>query len=225
MLFLRQWKHRFRSIRTFILFRIYRGSLKKQINSKDATYQEYLDAQLLRTLLKKKYPIQEHTKLLINKLSECSDLKGKRVLCVGCRNRAELEYIESNGAYEVVGIDLYSEDPRILVMDMHQMMFSDNSFDVVYSAHSLEHAYDVNQVADEFIRVTEENGLVVIEVPVRYQKKGSTDLVDVEDLANLHKLFEPNIGEVLWSDAQEPLTATNVAGTPIIRTIFSVKKN
>jgi SAM-dependent methyltransferase len=225
MTILMQLKNRFRLIRTYILFKIYRGSLKKQVNSEDVRYQKYLDAQLLRTLLKKKHPIQEHTKLLINKLSELSNLQGKKVLCVGCRNKAELEYFQGKGVNQVVGIDLYSEDPKILVMDMHHMTFPGSSFDVVYSAHSLEHAYDVNQVAAEFVRVAKEGGLIVIEVPVHYQGVRTADLVDIENLANLHDLFEPNIGNVLWTDEQESLTPTNAAGSSIIRTIFSVRKN
>jgi SAM-dependent methyltransferase len=184
-----------------------------------------LDAKHLRTLPKKKSPIQERTKLLVNKLSNLSDLQGKQVLCVGCRNRAELEYFQDNGVNDVVGIDLYSEDPRIHVMDMHQMMFPNNSFDVVYSAHSLEHAYDINQVVAEFVRVAKNGGLIVIEVPVHYHHTETADLIDIESLVNLHQLFEPNISEILWTDEQEPHTATNNAGSAIIRTIFSVKKN
>lgn len=218
-------KHRLRLVRAFILFKIYQASLKKQVSSKDKLYEAYLAAQLLRTLTKKKAPVQERTKWLVNKLAHLSQLQGKKVLCVGCRNSAELEYFQSKGVHDVVGIDLYSEDPRIQVMDMHQMMFPNNSFDVVYSAHSLEHAYDINQVVTEFVRVAKEDGLIVIEMPVHYHKTETADLIDIESLAKLHKLFEPNIGEILWTDEQEPHTATNNAGSAIIRTIFSVKKN
>ena len=44
----------------------------------------------------------------------------------------------------MVGIDLLADGSGILAMDMHQLTFPDQSFDAVFSCHSLEHAYDVS---------------------------------------------------------------------------------
>ena len=108
-------------------------------------YQKYLETQLIRTLSKKNVPLPEHSTLLINRIAKLIDLTKCDVLCIGPRNRAEIDYLYHKGAKSVVGIDLYSEDKAILVMDMHQMTFPENYFDLIYSAHSLEHAYNVQK--------------------------------------------------------------------------------
>ena len=50
-------------------------------------------------------------------------------------------------------------------MDMHEMTFSDDSFDVVYASHSLEHSYDVERVVREIVRVARDGAVVGVEVP------------------------------------------------------------
>jgi len=53
-------------------------------------------------------------------------------------------------------------------MDMHALTFADQSFDVIFSAHSLEHAYDADRALAEFARVTRPRGYWAIEVPLRF---------------------------------------------------------
>ena len=69
----------------------------------------------------------------------------KSLLCVGCRNAHEMNYYESLGIPEVVGIDLLSVDPGILVMDMQKMSFNDSRFDALYSGDSFEHAMEIGR--------------------------------------------------------------------------------
>jgi SAM-dependent methyltransferase len=172
---------------------------------------------------KKGVPLQERTRFLIDKLEELALLPSASVLSVGCRNAAELEYFEQKEIGDVVGIDLFSEDPRISVMDMHRMTFSDDTFDIVYSSHSLEHARDVDQVASELTRVVKDRGIIAIEVPVQFQTRGA-DLVDFGDIASLHQVFKPTIETVLWTDQQPPCSPFNQGGSHVVRTIFSIRK-
>jgi hypothetical protein len=67
----------------------------------------------------------------------------QKVLCVGARHPSEVEDIESAG-FEAIGIDLFSDSEKIMVLDMHKIgeMWSKNEFDVAYMSHSLEHSYD-----------------------------------------------------------------------------------
>ncbi|MCC7388077.1 MAG: class I SAM-dependent methyltransferase [Phycisphaerales bacterium] len=103
----------------------------------------------------------------------------RSILCVGCRNKHELDTAAALGFAEVVGIDLHSLDPRILVMDMHEMSFADGRFDVVLACHSLEHAKDPERAASELRRVAKPGGYIIVEVPIYYGTRGA-DLWDFE---------------------------------------------
>ena len=69
--------------------------------------------------------------------------EAQKVLCVGSRHPSEVEDIEKQG-FEAIGIDLFSDSEKIMVLDMHKVgeMWSQNEFDVAYMSHSLEHSYD-----------------------------------------------------------------------------------
>jgi SAM-dependent methyltransferase len=179
--------------------------------------------QLRRTLSKRGALLPQRARTLIDRMADLVDLARCDVLCIGPRNANELAYIQSKGARSIVGIDLYSDDQSILVMDMHDMTFPDDSFDVIYASHSLEHAYDVQRVVEEMIRVARTDAVVVIEVPVEYDTRGA-DLVDFKDLETLHQAFGSHVAQVLWSYRDPSESAMNDSGTTIIRTIFRVAK-
>lgn len=191
---------------------------------KSSDYRYYLDLQLRRTYKKRNAPLQLHTRLLVDKTAEFVDLSQCDVLCIGCRNTAEIDYFHQKGAKSVTGIDLMSVRHDILVMDMHAMTFSDNQFDLVYSAHSLEHALDVQQAIHEILRVIRPGGVCVVEVPVQYKtiSLSKADITDYESLDSLHEAFAPHIHTVLFSEEQPTRSERNWHGTPIARTIFCV---
>ena len=214
----------FRRLRNEIAELRHRALLWQFSLGQDADYQAYLRIQLQRTLSKRNQAPGLRARLLIDRLIELgAPAQDAAVLCIGSRNAFELEYFKSKGLSNVVGIDLFSESPDILVMDMHRMTFPDDHFDVIYASHSLEHAYDVPKVVLEIIRVARPGALAAIEVPVRYETRG-TDLVDFGSLRNLHAVFEPHIAQVLWSDEQPPHTPWNDGGNAVVRTVFSIRK-
>ncbi len=186
-----------------------------------ATTYDYLETQLRRTYDKRNVPLQERTKILIDKIANAAEIHGKDVLCIGCRTVQELNYFQGKGARSVVGIDLFSEDPAILVMDMHQMNFPDSTFDIIYSSHSLEHAHTPSKVAQEILRVARPNAVVAIEIPIRYETRGA-DLIDLQSSAGLHELFHPHIQDILLQEEHEENSAANPGGTPIARTVFVI---
>jgi hypothetical protein len=69
--------------------------------------------------------------------------EAQKILCVGSRHPSEVEDIEKEG-FDVIGIDLFSDSDKIMVLDMHKIgeMWSKHEFDVAYMSHSLEHSYD-----------------------------------------------------------------------------------
>lgn len=151
----------------------------------------YLLNQLDRTLLKNDRRMLPRTQQLIDALTALRPLDAKTsVLCVGCRNANELSYFRSKGAGRVVGIDLFSDSPDIMVMDMHELQFPDGEFDVVFACHSLEHSNNPQRAAQEFSRVCKKGGWIAVEVPIHFTITAA-DLVDFGSIQQLEKLFAP----------------------------------
>ncbi|MHC5162189.1 MAG: class I SAM-dependent methyltransferase, partial [Planctomycetota bacterium] len=72
-------------------------------------------------------------------------------------------------AIDYVSADLFN--PRAMVsMDICRMDCSDESFDIVYCSHVLEHVQDDRKAIAEIYRVLKKNGLAVILVPITADK-------------------------------------------------------
>jgi SAM-dependent methyltransferase len=185
-------------------------------------YRDYLATQLRRTLSKRETDPGSGAETLISRVAEQQPSRGA-VLCIGCRNGLELDRFRARGFDEVVGIDIFSQRPDILTMDMHEMSFADDSFDVVYASHSLEHSYDVDRVAGEIGRVARGGAVIGVEVPVRAQASDA-DRIVFSGLDELRGVFRLKIGEELLAEEQLPHTPTNEQGTEIARLVFRLKK-
>lgn len=197
--------------------------------SEKKKYKEYLKVQLERS--KSKYDIkseleEKRKEYFINLVS--SQVNPKNItdtLVIGCRNSRELDLLREKGLKKVIGIDLYSYDKQIKVMDMHNLKFRDNSFDLIYCSHALEHAYAYDKVISEMIRVLKNQGIIAIEVPVNYETRGS-DIHDFQSSANLIGIFTSyaKIQEVFFSVDLKKNELSNFSGTDIARIIFSIDK-
>jgi SAM-dependent methyltransferase len=185
-------------------------------------YRDYLATQLKRTLSKRETDPGAGALTLIDSVAAAQP-SGGPVLCVGCRNALELDRFRERGFDDVVGIDVFSQREDILVMDMHQMTFADDSFDVVYASHSLEHSYDVARVAREIGRVARDGAVVGVEVPVRTQRS-SADRVVFSGLDEVRSVFARRIGEEVLAEEQPPHTPTNEQGTDVARLVFRLRK-
>jgi SAM-dependent methyltransferase len=186
-------------------------------------YRNYLGVQLRRTLSKRETDPGIGAVTLINRVAE-ERRDGGSVLCVGCRNTLELDRFHARGFNDVTGIDVFSQRDDIEVMDMHAMTFADDSFDVVYCSHALEHAFDVERVAAEMIRVARDGAVVGVEVPVRAQASAA-DRVVFSGLDELRAPFAPHIRGELLAEELPPRSETNEQGTEIARLVFRVRKD
>ncbi len=206
-------------------FSTYRRIVDKEIRC-STDHKAYIYQQLRRTLHKKNSVSAERYVFLVNQLGNVTDLSNKRVLSVGCRSRDEIECLFKAGAEYVIGIDLFSEDERILVMDMHEMSFDDESFHIIFSCHSLEHARDYEIVVSEFVRVAKDGALIVVEVPVNFdaEQTGGTDIWDYESLDGLKNIFGSHIDHVLYEEFL-PAGSSPDSGTDIVRLMFRLRKN
>lgn len=178
-------------------------------------YASYVREQVGRTMQKINKDPSPRYNMMIQSLKRAGVGGGRGVLCVGCRNAYELDAFERAGFTDVRGIDLVSTDRRMLVMDMGEMEFPDNSFSVVYSGDSLEHAYDVEKAAAEFCRVVKNGGHIAVDMPANF-RTNQIDRWDVKSVAGLSALLEPHVRklEVVW---QEELEGR-------IRAVFKVSK-
>jgi SAM-dependent methyltransferase len=185
-------------------------------------YRDYLATQLRRTLSKRETDPGIGAVTLINTVADAQTTGGP-VLCVGCRNTLELDRFHTRGFDDVVGIDVFSSREDILVMDMHEMLFADDSFDVVYASHSLEHSYEPARVVREIARVARDGAVVGVEVPVRGQASDA-DRIFFSGLDELRDAFRAHIGEELLAEEQPPRSSRNDQGTEIARLVFRLHK-
>jgi SAM-dependent methyltransferase len=198
-------------------------TLRRLGREQPSDYRDYLAIQLKRTLSKRETDPGVGAVTLIDTVSAQRPTGGS-VLCVGCRNALELDRFHERGFDDVVGIDVFSQREDILVMDMHDMTFSDESFDVVYASHSLEHSYDVDRVAREIVRVARDGSVVGVEVPVRGQASAA-DRIVFSGLDELRGVFAGHIGEEVLAEEQPPRSPTNEQGTEIARLVFRLRKD
>ena len=209
------------------MFRIFEKiQLKKLKRNKDDKYAEYIDTQYERSKNKLSTTAIEKKKYLTSLLSKYVDLpKTSRILVIGCRDSYELDLLEELGAKRVIGIDLFSSDKRICVMDMHAMEFSDNTFDVLYCSHALEHSLEYEKAIDEITRVVKNRGVIVIEVPVNF----TPSKFEINDFGEASKILEAfsksvEISEVYIKENLKNGDVNNFDGTDISRVIFKIVK-
>jgi len=88
------------------------------------------------------------------------DLSKEKVLLIGPRNAHELiqAWVYGFSWDNIQGIDLYSTNPKISVMNMEEMEFADNTFDAVVMANTLAYAKDASKCISEIIRVLKPGG-------------------------------------------------------------------
>ena len=89
--------------------------------------------------------------------------QGRNVLCLGARIGSEVKAFLDLGAF-AVGIDLNpGEENRYVVQgDFHDLPYAPSSIDVVYT-NSLDHAFDIERIAKEVLKVLKPGGLFLVE--------------------------------------------------------------
>lgn len=185
-------------------------------------YHDYLETQLDRSLSKRRNDPGIGQSILVEAATAVASPTA-RVLCVGCRNGMELDAFRARGLTDVRGIDIFSQREDIVVMDMHAMTFPDDSFDVVYSSHSLEHSFDVDTVARELVRVARPGATLAVEVPVAH-KGSAADLVVFDGVEMLERVFGDAVGEVALREEEPARSPRNDQGSTIARLVFRVAK-
>jgi anaerobic magnesium-protoporphyrin IX monomethyl ester cyclase len=202
----------------------HRSRLRGLARRSSAADRAYYECQFERSFSRREKQGGVRTRLLIDQVAAAaSPSPSARVLCVGCRNVFEIEEFEQRGFGQIVGIDLFSNDRRIRVMDMHELTFPDDHFDVVYASHSLEHARDLDRVIAGIVRVARPGAVIGAEVPLHHQR--GADMVDFDGVEALSALFTAHGADVLWTDHAQAGTDTNPEGTDVARVVCRLGGN
>jgi SAM-dependent methyltransferase len=158
-----------RSLRKRALFR----KFGEQWNAKNdplqkrtyASYEAYLEHQKakLETHDFGRYDAEFRAALRDRLASLDMEWRGRTVLCLAARIGTEVKAFLDLGAFSV-GIDLNpGEENRYVVHgDFHDLQFAPGSVDVVYT-NSLDHAFDIDRIAKEVLKVVKPDGLLVVE--------------------------------------------------------------
>jgi ubiquinone/menaquinone biosynthesis C-methylase UbiE len=109
-------------------------------------------------------------------IAHLPDIRGQRVLEIGCGRGVFAHYLAEQGA-DVVAADfspaavsharkrLEDFDATVLVADIQELPFADESFDVVISQETLEHVPNPWRGLSELVRVTRVGGTLIITTP------------------------------------------------------------
>lgn len=92
------------------------------------------------------------------------DLEIDSVLDVGSGNGKMIDYFNSRGK-DVTAIDLYPTREDILKMNVFENPFVDNSFDLVFSAHVIEHISNAEDFVKELLRVSNRYVCIITPYP------------------------------------------------------------
>lgn len=102
--------------------------------------------------------------LYLNKRTDLFDGKPKKVLHVAPELCFEPRFRQRLGDSYITA-DLFN--PRAMVsMDITDIQYPDESFDVIYCSHVLEHVHDDKKAMREFCRVLKRTGWAILLVPI-----------------------------------------------------------
>ena len=74
-------------------------------------------------------------------------------------------------------------------MDVHNIPFNDNSFDVIMCNHVLEHVKDDNKVMKEFFRVMKPGGWGIFQVPIDYSNNETLEDPNITSKRDREKYY------------------------------------
>jgi|GEM_PF-4560300 len=156
--------------------------------------------------------------------------QSKKILEIGCLDGRILAYLKTCG-HDVYGVDLnksvayqssqYYGFP-IQTNPLEMCTFEENSFDVIYSFHTVEHLDDMHSYYEKGFKLLKENGIFLTHIPydeIDYGNKDHLHIFSEKSIRLLHKK---------WFDTVKISKSTILTNCNLISpvlTISSVKKS
>lgn len=132
-------------------------------------YETYLQHQRTKLDAMREKSLRSHDRRFYTALCERLEqvpcpLERRSVLCLAARQGSEVRAFIDRGAF-AVGIDLNPgrENRYVLVGDFHDLQFASGTVDVVYT-NSLDHAFDLDRIMNEVMRVLADGAHFILEV-------------------------------------------------------------
>jgi hypothetical protein len=157
-----------------IIKKIYFNFLSRYVNdeiktfSRHSTYDDYIKKQLEKTADPKKIQkwkgIEWETKVngfrnLFKRNQEFLNNK-KKALCLGSRTGQEVFVLRELGL-EAIGIDLVEFLPFTIKGDIHNLIFEDKTFDLIFT-NILDHSLHLEKFIHEMERVAISGGIIIL---------------------------------------------------------------
>lgn len=169
--------------------------------------------------------------------------KDSKVLVIGPRNENDLLLLFGNGMTwaNLIGLDLISYSPRIILGDMHDIPFESNYFDIVLCGWTLGYSATPGIAATEMVRVIKKGGIIGIGMEYSTLTKDDIEILlgySIQDYDKLPKrinsspeilsLFQGYVEHVFFNhDAPNKISHTRNGYDPNVSnvaTIFSITK-
>ena len=107
-------------------------------------YDEYIAHQIKRATrtsgMTRRVSCNNRREWVYNRIIELG-ISGKSILCLGCRDEAEIIFFENKG-YESEGIDLYARG-KVIQADMSKLLeheyFKNKKYDIIFGMEAIEH--------------------------------------------------------------------------------------
>jgi len=163
-----------------------------------------------------------HTKYILPLISNLIGInKDSKILLVGPCNSKELDAFENLGYHNCDAVDLVSVDPRISVMDMHNLTFPDDTYDLVYATNVLHCSKTPKLAGNSLYRVTKKGGYLVLGVTIDLPEDDPIYATDYRSLDGLLAIF-PNQLRVIYNKTIDPKSKENPHGNRFLKCIVQV---
>lgn len=107
---------------------------------------------------------ERHLLMYLEATDLLADMRGKSVLHFAPEKRL-VRHIRASSPARYVPCDLYPSTPEVECVDMLEMQFEDQSFDLVIANHVLEHVNDELKALSEIRRVLKPGGYAILQTP------------------------------------------------------------
>lgn len=147
------------------------------------------------------------------------------ILDIACGDGVGLKVFKEMDFKNVTGVELSNEKIdkakesgyKVIRADMHKLdMLNKDCFDIIYSSHTLEHAYKPGSVIEEFYRILKKEGILKIVLPYPDKTRDNEEAhggkyelgTNIEDegetVIKYFKKYGFSIVEIKFDDFREP---------------------